>query len=233
MNGSAPPEKMQGPPPANKSAFHRLAFCLALLLAIGLSACQITRQIAPSGRSHNVSLQKGDLRTHGLGFITPSTVEGKEVDRQALAMILAAKMTKERPQIPLVPLSETLGHTNRNGLAETYKKMLMDYRYTGVFEREALQKVGEATGVRYLAQIKLAEFNQKSKGRLSLFGLRIIQTKVSNVRLFLSIWDSWDGSIVWEGMQETHYAYDTIWEKPVSFKQAVAEASRELISRMP
>ena len=49
----------------------------------------------------------------------------------------------------------------------------------------------------------------------------------------MTIWDSADGSIAWEGMQELSYAYDTTGEKPVSFRQAVEEASVEIIKRLP
>jgi hypothetical protein len=173
------------------------------------------------------------LSAHGIGFITPSTVTGQEEDKQALALVFADVIRSKRPEIRCVRLSEVLGSINRNGLAEEYKQMFEDYRYTSIFKRKTLKKVGEVTGVRYLVQIKLANFTQKSQGRLSVFGLRIAQTKESNIRLFLSIWDSLDGSIAWEGIQELNYAYDTIREKPISFKQSVNEAAKELISRLP
>ena len=51
--------------------------------------------------------------------------------------------------------------------------------------------------------------------------------------MFMTIWDSSDGTIAWEGMQELSYAYDTITERPVSFRQAVEEATLEIIKLLP
>jgi hypothetical protein len=210
----------------------RIGLLILLLLINLLCACSL-KQINSTVRDHSVSLGSEDLSAHGIGFITPSTVTGQEEDKHSLALIFADAVRSKRPEIRCVRLSEVLGSINRNGLAEEYKQMFEDYRYTSIFKRKTLRKLGEVTGVRYLAQIKLANFTQKSQGRLSVLGLRIAQTKESNIRLFLSIWDSWDGSIAWEGIQEINYAYDTIREKPISFKQSVDEAAKELINRLP
>lgn len=204
----------------------------SLLALLFLAACT-PRQLNNAGRYNNLALEPKDLPAHGVAFITPSTVTGQEEDREALALIFAASLRERRPDIPLVTLSETLGQINRNGLADEYRQMFVDYRYTGIFRRETLLRLGEITGARYLAQIKLANFTQGSHGRLSVLGLRLAQTKEGNIRLLLTIWDSRDGSIAWEGMQEVNYAYDTFLEKPITFKQAVEEAVRELIRKFP
>jgi hypothetical protein len=205
---------------------------LGLLLAL-LPACTMLDQIVPTTRTHGISLKPNDLETNGLAMMTPSTVTGQEEDRQALALIYTNVLQERRPKIRIVPLADTLGEINRNGLAEDYRQMFDDYRFTGIFKRETLKAIGEAAQARYLAQIKLADFRQDSSGRLSVLGLRLIQTKTSNIRLFLTIWDSSDGSIAWEGMQELNYAYETFREKPVTFKNAVDEASKYMIRELP
>lgn len=90
-----------------------------------------------------------------------------------------------------------------------------------------LKQIGEVTGARYVAQIKLQGFTQGA------FGLRIIETRYANVRLFLQIWDSSDGAIVWEGMQEMLYARDRITEEPVTFRVAVERTARSLVAKLP
>jgi hypothetical protein len=205
---------------------------LVLLLPL-LPACTMLDQIVPTTRIHRISLQANDLETHGLAMMTPSTVTGQEEDRQALALIFTNVLQERRPKIRVVPLADTLSELNRAGLAEDYKLMFDDYRFTGIFKRETLKTIGEAAQARYLAQIKLSDFRQDASGRLSVFGLRLIQTKTSNIRLFLTIWDSSDGSIAWEGMLELNYAYETFREKPVPFKTIVDEASKYLIKELP
>lgn len=54
-----------------------------------------------------------------------------------------------------------------------------------------------------------------------------------SIRLFFQIWDGNDGSIAWEGMQETHYSQDTFAEKAVSLNKIVEHTARDLIGRLP
>ena len=197
-----------------------------------LTAC-LSNQINPTGRSVNVSLKAGDLQKHGMSLITPTSATGKEEDKQAVALVFAGSLQEKHPEIPLMTLTETLGRINSNGLEESYQEMYRDYHDTGIFDRETLRHIGNITGTRYISQLKLAAFSQNSSGRLSILGLRLIKTQESSIRLFMTIWDSADGSIAWEGMQELSYAYDTTGEKPVSFRQAVEEASVEIIKRLP
>lgn len=228
---SSPTSKPFALPPSSRRNI--LWSFFAALMILLLSACSALHQENPTGRSQNIALKKGDLGEHGVALITPSTVTGQEQDKQALAMGFADTLQARRPEIHLRLLSETLGAVNRNGLSEKYKAMFDEYRDTGIFGRDTLKEISEVTDTRYLAQLKLANFQQHSSGRLSVLGLRLIKTEEINIRLFLSIWDGWDGSIAWEGMQELNYAYDTFREKPVTFKQAVEEASKELIRRLP
>ena len=179
------------------------------------------------------SLKQNYLINRGLAFITPSTVTGQEQDKQTLAFGFAKAMQERRPDIRIVTLPETLGAINRANIAEDYKLMYVDYRDTGVFKRDLLKKVGDATGVRYVAQLKLATFSQNSNDRLSLLGVRLMQTKQANIRIFFQIWDSKDGSIAWEGTEEMNYSWDTATEKPVTFKAIVEKAANNLIDLLP
>jgi hypothetical protein len=174
-----------------------------------------------------------DLETHGLAFITPSTVTGREQDIQALAFIFAEVLRKQRPNIRVVSLPNTLSAINKADLAEEYKTMYVDYSDTGIFKKDALRLIGETTGARYLAQLKLSSFHQDASGRFGVFGLRLVKTREANIRLFFQIWNSEEGAIVWEGAEELNYAWDTFKEKPVSFQLAVEEIARNLIEKLP
>ncbi len=203
-----------------------------LLLASVLPGCSID-QVHSTADHTDFSLDKNDLETYGLAFITPSTVTGQEEDKQTLAFAFANAMQENRPDIRLVTLPETISAINIADLTEDYKRMYVDYRDTGVFKRELLKKVGETTGTRYLAQLKLSDFSQNSKSRFNLFGLRLLQTKEANIRLFFQIWDSDDGTIAWEGTEEMSYSWDTGSEKPVTFRTIVEKTAQNLISLLP
>ena len=87
--------------------------------------------------------------------------------------------------------------------------------------------------MRYLGQLKLSGFSQGSDGRLGVFGLRVFSTKIARLRLFFQIWDSSDGSVAWEGMDELEYAEDTPLERTVTLKKVIEKAASDLIDRLP
>jgi len=213
---------------------HRLVrvAALAVLVAVLSGGCS-SNQIHSTVQYEDISLASNELETHGLGFITPSTVTGQEQDVQSLAFIFARVLEKERPDIRVISLPEALSAVNQAGLADEYKQMYVDYSDTGIFEKTSLRNVGEVIGARYLVQLKLSGFSQNSRGRFSFLGLRLLQTKEANIRLFFQIWNSETGAIVWEGTEEVNYAWDTSKEKPVTFQLIVEEIARNLVSKLP
>jgi len=199
---------------------------------LALAGCQLT-QTWPSMQQQLVSLRPGDLEASGLAFITPSTVTGQEQEKQAVALTFAQVIKDERPGLRVVTLAETLGAVNKAGLADDYKRMYDDYRDTGLLTREVLRRVGAATGTRYLAQLKLQGFAQGSKERFGIFGFRIVETQYAHVRLFFQIWDTSDGSIAWEAMQEMRVAHETLTERPVMQHEVLERTAHDLITKLP
>jgi hypothetical protein len=111
--------------------------------------------------------------------------------------------------------------------------MYHDYRDTAVLDGKVMRQIAKAAGVRYLAQLKLATMQQGARGRLSLLGLSLLQTQYANMRVFFQVWDSEDGTIAWEGINELTFANDTPREQPVSFREVAEHAAAELVQRLP
>jgi len=207
-------------------------FACALLLA----GCSTTSQLYSAqiiADPSSASLKPGDLASFGVAFITPSTVTGQEEEKPALALAFSKTLEENRPDTRIVPLTETLTSINRAGLSESYKRMIVEYRESGLLDRSALAQVGKATGARYIALLNMATFQQVYHDRLGVFGLRLLQTKEANIRLTLQIWNSQDGSVAWEGAQEIHMADETAAEDAVSFGSVVQAAAEKLIAKVP
>jgi hypothetical protein len=213
----------------------RSVITAAALALAGIGAgCSTVQTYATSTFEDGANtLKPGDLQAFGIACITPSTVTGQEEDKQALALVFGKVLAETRPRVRVVALAETLGAINRSGLTEDYRRMFADYRESGIFDRAALQKVGKAAGARYIAQLKMASFSQGSDTRFGALGFRILQTKKANIRLFLQVWDSVDGSIAWQGAQEVHVAEETFSESAVTFRSVVEVSARDLIARLP
>lgn len=208
--------------------------CMGMLAGFFIS-CSTSQQhgtvtIAAKGAD---SLKSGELVRYGIAFVTPSTVTGQEQDRAALSLIFSQELAKLRPGMRVVPLTETLSSINRAGLAEDYKRMMATYHGAELLDHASLIEVSKATGVRYVAQLKMASFQQESQDRFGVFGLRVVETKKANIRLSLQIWNSDDGAVAWEGAQELYMANETLAEDPISFRTIVETSARSLISELP
>jgi hypothetical protein len=205
----------------------------AIVVLILLWACSSAPVFFPTLQAQVISLSKGDLEGAGLAFITPSTVTGQEQEKQAVALTFAEVLKGERPALRVITLAETLGAVNKAGLADDYRHMYEHYGDTGLFPDDVLRRVGKAAGARYLAQLKLQGFSQGAKNRFGFLGLRLIETQYADVRLFFQIWDSRDGTIAWEGMQELRIALDTTSEQPVMLRMLLERSARDLIAKLP
>jgi hypothetical protein len=210
--------------------FRTLPLLAALVL---LAACESAPQIYSNPKHETLQLTQAELREGGLAFLTPSTVTGQEEDKQTLAYVFATTLQEERPDLRFVPLARTISAVNQAGLAETYRRMYHDYRDTGVFETAMMQRVAQAAGVRYLGQLKLARMEQSSRGRFGMLGLSLLNTQYAYMRVFFQVWDSRNGAIVWEGIDEVTLAMDTGKELPMSFQSVAGQAAKDLVQRLP
>jgi hypothetical protein len=89
------------------------------------------------------------------------------------------------------------------------------------------------TGTRYIAQLNLSSFDQWEKGRFGIFGLRVLETKRANIRVFLQIWDSEEGGIAWEGYEEMNYATETYTEQAITFHDITQQIAEHMVGRIP
>ena len=203
-------------------------------LVLALPGCIGGTQIYPVVQEHRLALRPGDLEASGIAFITPSTVTGQEQEKQAVALTFADVIKRERPGLRVVTLAETLGAINKEaGLADDYKRMYDEYRDTGLLARDVMRRIGKATGTRYLVQLKLQGFGQGSKERFGILGLRIVETQYADVRLFLQIWDSSNGTIAWEATQELRISMDSVKDQPVMQRTVFERTAHDLIAKLP
>jgi len=202
----------------------------AVVLLVVLAGCS---QKYTTLKFQVINLASTELEKHGLAFITPSTITGQEEEKQTVALVFTEELASIRPDIRCITLPMTLGLINKSDLFEDYKQMYSDYKNTGLFDHENLRKIGKITQTRYLAQLKLQGFQQGEKERFGGGGFRILETKYGSVRLFLQIWDTTNGSIAWEGVEELRISSETLLEKPVTLTRLMEQAAKDLIAKLP
>ncbi len=141
-------------------------------------------------------------------------LRGNEV---ALVYYLAEILHKVVPDWKVVSPQETMARINGQGLATEYTRMRLDYEESNILERDSLRKIGAAVGARYVFQPRLAAFTQSMTDRWQVpgFDLRISQTRSSDMRLALQLWDTETGELVWGSVAETSMQNEAVSQDPV------------------
>ncbi len=161
-----------------------------------------------------------------LALVTPASLQGFN---PPLSHALNAALSEASPPIRGIAAHETFNMLNQQGLAGEYGALIAGFSRAGILEREPLQRIGSALSSRYVLLPGLAEFNQVIIDRLSISGWNFIQSRVTTLRLWLQLWETQTGKIVWESAGEV-----TVATKLLRSEQTVAldDIGRKLWLRM-
>ena len=163
---------------------------------------------------HFADLEQNPLRCSGLLRLPPSGVM-----RSYYQTSSARFFTKSWPNWKVISPQELVKRINREKLAGEYAKLREDFEQSNIFDGDALRKIASAIGVRYVFQPRLAAFSQTMTDRWSFlpFDLRIMQTRSSNMRVWLQLWDAETGEMVWTSMAETTMQNEAAFSRPRVF----------------
>jgi len=198
-----------------------------------MTGCSIGSRTLSAPQVSTSLMAPGLIEEHGIGFLTPTARVDREEDKQALALVFASTFSELRPAVRVVPLAQTLGAVNRAGLQRQYQKMYEGFAATGVMERDTLAKLRGVTGARYFCLLQLGEFTQPAPANPNVIPLPGRTPAVAHIRLFVQIWDSVDGTIAWEGINEVSYAAESGNGRGATFSLVVDRAARDLVARLP
>jgi hypothetical protein len=149
-----------------------------------------------------------------LGLLTSASLQGFN---PSLSHALNAALSEASPPIRGIAAHETLNTLNQKGLGAEYSTLIASFGRSGILEREPLQRIGSALSSRYVLLPGLAEFNQVIIDRLSIYGWNSIQSRVTTLRLWLQLWETQTGKILWESAGEV-----TVATKLLRSEQTVA-----------
>ena len=98
-----------------------------------------------------------------------------------------------------------------------------------MLDRQRLRRIGSGLGSRYVLLPGLAQFDEEILDKFEAAGIKLLRNRVTTLRLWLQLWDSQTGHIVWESSGEVTTA--TVFLSP---KQTVAleQTAKKLLVRM-
>jgi hypothetical protein len=204
----------------------------AVPIALALGGCATTDQLHAQLQYRQFVNPSAFAQEAGIGVLTPSAPTGQEADRQALGDALSETLASDLEGAKIVALPELLSAINQAGMAQEYSTMFSEYEKTGILERDTLERIGNAAGVRYVAKLNLGNFEQSTSGRAKILGVRFLDTRTATIRVHLEIWDTDSGAIVWQGNEELTFAEEGIRERPITFQQVASLASERLVAKV-
>jgi len=146
-------------------------------------------------------------RVATLGVATPPALQGYG---PALSHALVSALAQATPPLPAQPIPDTLNALNQQGLAAEYADLLSGFARSGVLERKRLQSLGSALRVRYVLLPGLAGFDEVLADSFEISGLKIVRSRITTLRLWLQLWDTQTGRLLWESAGEARVASELL-----------------------
>ena len=161
-----------------------------------------------------------------LAFVAPANLQGFS---PTLSHALTGALTDVAPPIREIPTNETLNRLTDQGLATEYADLRAGFARNGMLDRQRLRRIGLGLGPRYVLLPGLAQFDETVIDKFEAAGIKLLRNRVTTLRLWLQLWDSQTGHIVWESSGEVTTA--TVF---LSARQTVAleRIAKRLLVRM-
>jgi len=198
---------------------------LVLLVAL-TSACSSSIygwQVRTSSTGFSPSFDPGVLGQEPVAVLGALTMPGLRGNEVGLDFALADVLHRVAPYINIVNSQRTISQINQQGLTPEYTLMRADAEQSHILNRESLKKVGAAIGARYVFQPRLAAFTQIMYDRWTFpaFGVVISQTRQSNLRVSVQLWDAKTGELLWGSMAEGTMQSEAFAKDPVYLEDIV------------
>jgi hypothetical protein len=161
-----------------------------------------------------------------LAFVAPGNLQGFS---PALSHALNTALIEVTPPIREISPEEILNLLTDRGLATDYADLRADYARSGILDRQRLRRIGTGLGSRYVLLPGLAQFDETIIDKFEAAGIKLLRNRVTTLRLWLQLWDSQTGHMVWESFGEDSTA--AVFSSP---RQSVAleQIAKKLLVRM-
>jgi hypothetical protein len=98
-----------------------------------------------------------------------------------------------------------------------------------MLDRQHLRRIGSELGSQYVLLPGLAQISEEILDKFEVVGIKLVRNSVTTLRLWLQLWDTRTGHILWESSGE-----GTTWTVVLSPRQTVAleQIAKNLLVRM-
>ena len=166
--------------------------------------------ISTNSTSRPPSFDVGELSRESVATVGLVASAGLSGYSTSMSHALVAALAEVSPPIRAIAAHEVANALNDQGLATEYAELLSGFAKSGIMDRERLSRIGLALGFRYLMLPGLAQFDHAILDRFEIAGVKVIRTRATVLRVWLQLWDTRTGHIVWESAGEVATASEVL-----------------------
>jgi hypothetical protein len=184
---------------------------IALTAALLASCTPVyTWDINTTSTARPPSFDVGELSRQSVATVGLIASAGLSGHSAAMSHALVAALAQVSPPIRAIAAHEVANAINDQGLATEYADLLSGFAKSGIMDRERLSRIGSAVGFRYLLLPGVAQFDHTILDRFEIAGVKVIRTRATVLRVWLQLWDTRTGHILWESAGEVATASEVL-----------------------
>jgi hypothetical protein len=136
-------------------------------------------------------------------------------------------------RLEVLSFTDLANKLNEKGISQKYAEMRRFYGENGMFRKSDLEFLARELGADYLILPCLIDVERWSQGRLSVAGVKFLNTHIINGILAMEIWDARSGRKVFSATTDVTLANERIKEKPICMDEAFESAWLGIMKELP
>ena len=163
-----------------------------------VASCTVTAETTSNTSYEAESFSPDELRQKGLAIMPIQSVQGVEGYRRPFGNEINKTARSTLANAGVITWEESQQRINEVGLVEDYREAIRSYEETSILDQEAVQRMGEVVGKRYLLVVTLAPPQRESE-----YIGQGVTMETKSVSAYGKVWDAAKGDIAWEGVATT------------------------------
>ena len=136
-------------------------------------------------------------------------------------------------RLEVLSFTDLANKINEKGVCQRHAEMRKFYQENSMFRKSDLEFMAKEIGADYLVLPCLLDIQRWSKGRLSVVGIKFLNTQIVSGILGMEIWDTRTGHKVFSATSDVTLANERIKEVPISMEQAFESAWVGIMKELP
>ncbi len=136
-------------------------------------------------------------------------------------------------RLEVLSFTDLANKLNEKGVCERHAEMRKFYQENSMFRKSDLEFMAKEIGADYIVLPCLLNIERWSKGRLSVAGMKFLNTHIVSGMLGMEIWDTRTGRKVFSATSDVTLANERIKEEPIALEQAFESAWTGIMKELP